>query len=131
MGQAQAVQHRDRGARTLDPKVGAHVTVVRYTDKRAAVVIHRTARQCVVQLCSQLLMNAPDSGEPDALVVTQGGFAAVVCGQQRWDIQPDPRGACERYTLRESGEWKLVGIRTAEHGGTLVAGWHPHYDFNF
>ena len=94
------------------------------------------------------LLNGANSGEPDALKVTPGGFSAHTEGKQRWEITPNPQGALTTFTLRqytvsnwnrEAGKpvaetrwiWKRVGHNTNSPGLSLHKGHHHHYDFNF
>jgi len=116
-------------------QVGDGATVCGWTDRQACTVIKRTATQVVLQHDTQRLLNAPDSGEKDALVMTPGGFAAHTTGTQRWETSQNTDGHTLTATLRtrKNGvrEWRIVGSATGSQGGNVVRGRSPDYDYNF
>ena len=73
--------------------------------------------------------------------IIPGGFAGHCTNQrsQTYEYQPDPAGAMVTVTLRrwtdEEGNerrlWKRAGIGTREQGGSVRAGRHKFYDYNF
>jgi len=115
--------------------IGDGATMCGYSDRQASTIIARTATQITVQRDEATLLNGPGSGEPDALTVTPGGFAAHTSGTQRWSTKPDANGAIVKYSRRvlETGKviWKQVGVATRTPGFVLIEGRHEHYDFNF
>lgn len=116
--------------------VGDKVTFTTYTDSKAGYVerVSPNGKTAMIRLATQTLLNGCNSGEPDALVCTPGGFAGHVEGTQRWAVEPDPDGTVLKFTLRQRGKnliWKLSGTGTMQTGNLLTKGHHPHYDFNF
>jgi hypothetical protein len=119
---------RRESSQFLDLQVGDGVTICHWSDKEAATVIKRTSTTVLVQIDNQTLLNGPNSGEPDALQVHPGGFAAHVEGRQRWACSPNPEGRVVKFSRRKDGRWMQAG---ATNGSTLIAGRYPHYDYNF
>lgn len=117
---------------TQNIKVGDRVCYAGYSDVYPATVIVRTAKTLIVRTDDGKLLNAPNSGEPDALKMDIGGFAAHTSGTQRWDIFEDPHGSKVKFTWREkAGKWVQVGSNPRQQGGKLMNGWHKFYDYNF
>lgn len=117
-------------------KVGDPVTHRIYTDANAATVIKVSpnGRTVIVRYCEQKLLNGANSGHPEALTFTPGGFCGHTEGNQIWEVKDNPEGGTAKFTLRKVGAfwtWKLAGSRNREPGNTLKPGHHPHYDFNF
>lgn len=117
-------------------KPGDEITVTTHTDAKACYVerVSRNGRTAVIRHAKQTLLNGPNSGEPDALVSTTGGFCAHVEGTQRWAVEYDPAGFTERITLRQRGNgavWKRTGSATTSPGNFARKGHRPYYDFNF
>lgn len=105
-------------------KVGDAVTVYGYSDAHAATVVAVTRCTITIRHEKQTLLNGCNSGEPDALVCTPGGFVGHTSGQQRWAVEPDPQGYIEKCHLRS-------GAIVSSGGKKVGAGHRPHYDFNF
>lgn len=113
---------------TESVKVGDKVSFAIGSDVFPAVVISRTAKRLVVQEMKATLLNAPNSGEPDALHTDIGGFCAHVSGVQRWDIQPDDDGRLVKFSWRErKSRWMMIGSTSS----SLYEGARRFYDFNF
>jgi len=116
--------------------IGDPATHTGHTDSKAVDVIDVSpnGKTIKVRYCKQELLNGANSGEPDALVCTAGGFCGHTEGRQRWSVEADPDGCIDKFTLRRRGSkwvWKLAGAGTNQPGNTLNRGHHPHYDFNF
>jgi hypothetical protein len=122
---------------SVGPVVGEGATLYGWSDVRAYTVIavSRSGNRATIQRDSCTLLNGPDSGEPDALRVYTGGFAAHVEGRQRWDIRPNPEGATIEISRRrlKSGEIVWVQVGGSAKGGSRIAfgDRHEHYDYNF
>lgn len=106
------------------------------TPPPAATVIKVSpnGRTVIVRYCEQKLLNGSNSGHPEALTFTPGGFCGHVEGRQIWKVTSDPAGATAKFSLRKVGpywRWKLAGTTAASQGNTLKPGHRPHYDFNF
>ena len=114
--------------------VGAGATVTIFSDSHACTIerVSKSGKQVWLRQDKATLLNGVDSGEPDALHSDPGGFCAHVSGSQRHGYEPNPKGHSYSATLRQNGQWKLVGSRTNERGCTVCfGGRHEHYDFNF
>ena len=122
---------------THDPaalELGARVTHYLWSDADVYDVtgIAGGGKTLMLRECKATLMNGPTSGEPDAMVVTPGGFAAHWSGRPRWKIESNPAGRVLKATYREKiGCWKPVGHRTNSPGGDILPGSHYSHDFNF
>lgn len=143
-------------------KVGDPVTHTIHTDSRAhdVVKVSKNGRTVWARECNQKLLNGANSGEPDALTFTPGGFSGHTDGVQRWEVTPNPEGHVAKFTARPiqrreyvrdeatgllkrdaagrfvetlvtEWRWKLAGHPTTCPGNTLTRGHRPHYDFNF
>lgn len=114
------------------PEVGQGVTLTTWTDAISGTIVRVTPKTITFRRDKTTLLNGPLSGEPDALVMTPGGFAAHTTGTQRWSTEPDPEGRLYKATLRKNGKWKLAGHPTRSPGNLVEIGVRkPHYDFNF
>lgn len=115
-------------------RVGDGMTVTGYSDNKACTVIavSRSGKTVTLQRDKATLLNGFKSGEPDALVMTPGGFAGHTEGVQRYDYEADPDGERFKVTYRESlGGYKRAGIRPHERGGSAFRGRNEYYDYNF
>lgn len=130
-------------------EVGSGVSIHGYSDINPATVIEvsPTGKRIKVRECSAKLLNGPDSGEPDALKFSVGGFAAHVSGTQRYDITENPEGIVTEYSLRTvtreryiDGKrqkvkvelWKRVGESVGNSTKSdLSEGRTKFYDYNF
>lgn len=111
----------------------APATLLGYSDRHAGWVeqITNLGKRLVFRRGKAALLNGADSGQPDALVSTPGGFCAHVSGTQRWQIEIDPTAGHEIFTFRPSnGRWVRLG-ESAKNGTRLIPGHSHHYDFNF
>ena len=125
--------------KTLDnvPKVGDAASFRLWTDVEACTVIavNKNGREVVLQVDDAKLLNGADSGEPDALQFTPGGFVGHVSGTQRYEYTRNPNGRTIVVTRRSIGDktvYKKVGTRTNERGGVATFGERrKHYDYNF
>jgi hypothetical protein len=112
-------------------KVGDGATYTIATDSQAGTIIKRTPKTIIWQRDVAKLLNGVDSGEPDALHFSPGGFVGHTSGRQRHEFSPDPDGQRIKFSRRANGAWKVAGHRTTSRGCYLSAGRHEHYDFNF
>lgn len=110
-------------------EIGDGATENRWTDRKAATIIARTAKSITVQLDKQTLLNGATSGAEDALEFAPGGFCGHTSGAQRYAYERDEDGATATYTLRKNGRWVKAG--QAQDGQSLSAGRNGFYDFNF
>jgi hypothetical protein len=110
--------------------VGDGATVHGYSDSRSYTVIavSKGGKKITLQRDRVKLLNGADSGEPDALKVYPGGFAAHTEGRQRWDTQPDSNGPVTAATLRKDGHWRQSGCTDS---GRVSEGRSERYDYNF
>jgi hypothetical protein len=115
---------RDEAFLPLEFKEGDGVAMPQYSDVHAGFVVKASAKKVLVQRAQAKLVNR------DELQVSVGGFAAHVSGQQKHDIQPDPQGYVQEYSLRKNGYWVAKG-QDAKKGKRLSFGAYEHYDFNF
>jgi len=119
--------------KALSFKVGDGVTIHGYSDSRSHTVIavSKGGKKITLQRDKVKLLNGANSGEPDALKVYPGGFAAHVEGVQRWDCQSDPNGTITVATLRQDGRWRQRGSSLRDRCGLVTEGRDEHYDYNF
>jgi hypothetical protein len=125
--------------------IGDGATVHGYSDAHAYTVVAVTRTTITLRRDKATLLNGPDSGEPDALKVTPGGFCCHTDGRQRYAYEADPNGHLVVARLRKaprkcwepkndgSGEYHHVhraDFRTAG-GARVTEGRGEHYDFNF
>ena len=121
-------------------KVGDKVGVRYFSDIRPGTVVKATATTVAIQLHEFTLLNGPKSGEPDAMVVTVGGFCAHWEGRPRYSIDGSSNAGLVRATFRkgdllngQKGLWRQAGY-TGGRGkldGIIYNGWACHYDYNF
>ncbi len=105
-------------------------TIHGYTDSKACTVCFASPKEIWIQRDNAILLNGADSGEPDALKFTLGGFSAHCSGVQRYRYERECVGPMIKATLRKNGKWILKGegMRT---GREVTAGRSEHYDYNF
>jgi hypothetical protein len=116
------------------PVVGEGATKHLYSDSHAYTVerVSPSGKTAWIRRDKATLLNGPDSGEPDALKVYPGGFAAHTTGVQRYRYEPDPDGKLVKVTRRQNGRWKVSGWPTRSPGGVVTFGHRrEHYDYNF
>lgn len=120
----KATRERPRYSLTVRPfAVGDGATVCGYSDRHAFTVLSRTARSMTLQRDKATLQNGANSGAPDALQFTPGGFVGHTSDRQRWEYEPDPFGEVQIARLTVRG-WEVKGER-------VCAGRSEHYDHNF
>jgi len=114
-------------------KINEPVTHSLYTDADAGWVtsVSPNGKTIEVEFAKQTLLNGVNSGQPDALNFTIGGFLGHTGGRQRWSVERDENPRKSKFTLRKNGQWKLVGSSTKSPGNVLEPGHDPYYDFNF
>jgi hypothetical protein len=109
------------------------VTYIVYTDADTGWVsrVSASGKTIEVEFAKQTLLNGPNSGEPDALNCSPGGFCGHVHGDQRWKIERDETPKVRKFTLRKTGQWKIAKHPTNSPGCILIKGHKPYYDYNF
>ena len=109
------------------------VTYIVYTDADTGWVskVSPNGKTIEVEFAKQTLLNGANSGEPDALKFSPGGFCGHVHGDQRWKIERAENPSVMKFTLRKNGQWKIAKHPTKSPGCVLVKGHRPYYDFNF
>ena len=95
-----------------EAKVGDGVSVVMWSDRRAATVIHKTAARITIQW--------------DRSVVVKG---STQDGSAQYDYLPNPDGIVETYSLRKNGRWVRTGDSST--GCYLVTGRCEYHDPHF
>ena len=117
--------------------VGMGASIQGYSDSHAATVVRvsQSGKRVTLRRDMARLLNGANSGEPDALQCSPGGFCGHISGTQRWAYEPDPNGSEELFSLRTlpNGETRWVRVGESLRGGTTasLAGRFHHYDFNF
>jgi hypothetical protein len=98
---------------------GDGVNMPHFSDRRAGFIIHASAKRVQVQRAKACLLNEEDliNSKPQQ------------CRQQ-YDIQPDPEGYIQEYSLRKNGYWVAKG-EDAEKGKRLHLGALEFQDYNF
>ena len=116
-----------------NPTVGEGATLNYWSDRDAGTVVRvsPSGKTAYVRRDRATLLNGANSGEPDALKMSPGGFCAHVEGVQRYAYEPNPKGRLYKVTLRANGEWRQVGTKAGERGGTVTFGVRSEvYDYN-
>lgn len=121
------------------PKVGDGATVRGWSDRYACTIIEvsKSGKSVKIQRDKATLLNGPDSGEPDALKVYPGGFAAHVSGTQRYSYEPDPEGVIYEVSYRKPSTWNADGCwvikgESVRGGRRVTMGQrYEYYDYNF
>lgn len=114
-------------------QIGDAVSHRTWTDIKAGfiVAVSKSGKTVTFQAAKQELLNGPDSGEPDALKVSLGGFVGHTSGKQRYAVSADTTGYKQKFTLRSNGQWKAARSSSHSIGNVLIDGHHPYYDYNF
>lgn len=109
------------------------VTYTTYTDGAAGWVskVSPNGKTIEVEFAKATLLNGPNSGEPDALQFSPGGFCGHMYGTQRWKLERVSNAMVRKFTLRQNGVWKVAGHGTRSPGCALSKGHHHYYDYNF
>lgn len=143
-GDAEAVlrgrleRARDAAVAAAEPVVGAAATFVLYTDRTAATVVavRKNGKEVVLRADAAVLLNGFQSGEPDALTFSPGGFCGHTSGTQRHVYVANPEGeeivVSRRVAKDGSVRWKRVGSSSTSPGSYAYFGRRSaFYDFNF
>ena len=117
-------------------EVGDKWTFIVYSDRHACYVeeISKNGQQLVLREAKATLLNGANSGHPEALQFSPGGFLGHTSGEQIYEIEPNPEGAIRRVSLRFVNgrpKWKQVGEPAKSPGCCAVPGHSHYYDFNF
>jgi hypothetical protein len=123
-------------------KIGDGVTLCGYSDRDAYTVIATTAKTITIQRDKATLLNGFESGEPDALQFSPGGFVGHTSGTQRYSYERNPEGhilKCHMkkrptliWTKGADGIYSDVANADFRQGSSRVsAGRSEYYDFNF
>ena len=111
------------------PAPGVGVTYFGWSDIEPGTILRVSpnGKRIWFRFDNTKLLNGVDSGEPDALTFSPGGFVGHTSGVQRWEITPAATGSERSETLRQDGSWRIVGTSTKIKIGER----RKHYDFNF
>lgn len=114
-------------------EVGDGATLCLYTDRYACTVVavSPNGKTITLRRDKATLLNGFESGEPDALVFSPGGFMGHTSGVQRYSYEPNPDGQEFKASLRKNGQWVRCGHATTSPGNRVTAGRHERYDYNF
>lgn len=112
-------------------KIGDGATYRIHTDCLACTIVAISPGRIVVQRDDAQLLNGVNSGAPDALQFSPGGFHGHTSGVQRYNYVTNTANEKFTFTKRKNGRWKLVGVSYKTPGSCLTEGRHEHYDFNF
>ena len=109
------------------------VTYTIYSDSQAGWVnkVSPNGKTVEVEFAKATLLNGPNSGEPDALQFSPGGFCGHMSGTQRWKLERVENAPTVKFTKRKNGQWKIAGHSTKSPGCILSAGHYHYYDYNF
>lgn len=118
------------------PVVGEGANVYGYSDVMAYTVIsvNKKGTVAIIQRDKAKLLNGVNSGEPDALHFSPGGFCGHTSGQQRYSYERDPNGETIRVTLRTKGRFAGTWRTPGQTSGAMRVKFgerREHYDFNF
>lgn len=113
------------------PVVGMGVTVCGWTDSKAytIVAVSKSGRTITLVRDVATLLNGQNSGEPDALQFSPGGFFGHTSGVQRYSYAPGNPNTSQvsKATLRKNGQWR----ESVTNNRVLIGERTEHYDFNF
>jgi hypothetical protein len=112
---------------------GDGITFCGWSDTHPLTVVKVTKSGLVTaRRDKSTLLNGCNSGAPDALTFTPGGFAGHTSGTQRWRIERDPDGTIEKCSWRKrAGRYVQKGMKPGTRGSSVRFGRGRHYDFNF
>ncbi len=113
------------------PVVGMGVTVLHYSDSwvYTIVAVSKSGRTITLVRDKATLLNAQNSGEPDALQFSPGGFFGHTSGTQRYSYAPGDAATSQviKATLRNDGRWR----ESKTNYSLLLGKREEHYDYNF
>lgn len=120
-------------------KVGDPVHWSEGTDAAPGTVSRITKGAIFVKAVKATLLNGVNSGEPDALTFTPGGFVGHTSGTQRHSFEEIPDAREMKFTKRAATEYRGAKAKqagTSSKGsmaswGVLHHGHASHYDYNF
>ncbi len=121
-------------------KVGDRVGCRVHTDIDPGTVVKASATRATVQLHSYKLLNGPNSGAPDAMTFSPGGFCGHTSGTPRYEIDFDSNNGTVEISFRKGaqlngqrGVWYRSGYAggRAQLGGVVYVGAVVNYDYNF
>lgn len=110
---------------------GDFVTKCYYSDRGVyeVVEVSPSGKTLTVQPVKATLLNAPNSGEKDALHFSPGGFCGHMSGVQRYEYERLERDPKRFSKVR----WSAKRGRYQGRGGIpgVIPGAYQHYDYNF
>lgn len=125
-------------------RIDDQVTVCGYSDRKSFTVIASTPTTITIQENKRTLLNGFNSGEPDSLVMTPGGFLGHTEGKQRWAVERDTGGYIIKAHMKHTPRKVWTKGAAADGGyayveqanfqskmGKVIPGSHDFYDFNF
>lgn len=109
------------------------VTYIIHTDANAGWVskVSPNGKTVEVEFAEATLLNGVNSGHPQSLSFSAGGFCGHTSGNQIWELKKSLSPSKMKFTKRKTGQWKAVKHGTNSPGCVLVTGHRHHYDFNF
>lgn len=121
------------------PEVGDKWTFTLHSDSHACYIesVNKKGTRFVLREAKATLLNGANSGKPNALNFSPGGFCGHMSGEQEWHIEPNEPGVGGLYKISlrflKSGipVWKECGHPTRSPGCCAVPGHYHHHDFNF
>lgn len=99
-----------------------------YSDVEPYEIIRRVTDKTIeIRAMDAKLLNGCNSGEPDALKFSPGGFCGHTSGTQRYEYSQRPDAPVVRIRLHKDGKWKDA----SGHKYRLADAPYKFYDFNF
>jgi len=114
----------------IKPEIGMGATEIRFSDccSYTVIAISPSGKIIKLQRDTATLLNGINSGEPDALKCTPGGFAAHVEGLQRYTYARNTQGIIKKATLRKDGKY---GMKGSSRSNVRIGIRNEYYDYNF
>ena len=105
-----------------------YANFIGYSDIHAHEVVREVSPKCMeIRRMKATLLNGVNSGEPDALEFSPGGFCGHTSGVQRYKFEQDETAKTFRIRLHSDTVWRDA------NGNKYSVTSEPreHYDFNF
>lgn len=96
----------------VEPKVGDGATVIMYSDRHAATIVHVHESKKKIEIQYDSPIRTDNNGMSDS---------------QAYEYKRNPNGSLKTVTLRKDGRWKI-----SNDGTIVVIGYRDHYhDYGF
>jgi len=110
------------GVATFEPAVGMGVTILMWTDRKAATIVE-----------VDRFKSGPKKGQVKTVVIVRDIVTRVdnngMSDSQTYTYEPDPNGYREHWTIRKDGRFRQSGY---VDGNTLRIGSRDYYhDYSF